>query len=226
MSNKKYYFKMEPRELMRQIVELYREARKPRYYHPKVKRGQSRSISGLSEDLFAYFLAVNLIEDYEFYTDQTITFDKSVTIKSIRPDVTIVQNNAVKDIIDLKMDLGWKRGEFGNFCLDLSNKVNVIKGKNGNIRPLNPDGMSTTQKLLSFSENLVFHIVLISKLNISESKLNEHLNFIKNSKISNVKVYILSSEVHPNKYGKFVEDVVKSIKIQDDEFIRLLNNLT
>lgn len=225
MSNKKYYFKMEPRELMRKIVELYREARKPRFYHPKVKRGQSRSISGLSEDLFSYFLAVNLIEDYEFYTDQNITFNKSVTIKSIRPDVTIVQNNAVKDIIDLKMDLGWKRGDFGNFCLNLSDKVNAIRGKKGKVRPLNADGMSTTQKLLTFSDNLIFHIVLISKLNISELKLNEHLSFIKNSKISNIKIYILSSEVHPNAYGKFVEDVVNSIKIHDDEFIRLLNNL-
>ena len=73
----KYYFKMEPREFIRKVIELYREARKPRFYHPSIKRGLSRAISGLTEDLLSYFLAVNLTEDYDLFTDQNITFNES-----------------------------------------------------------------------------------------------------------------------------------------------------
>ena len=217
---------MEPRELIRKVVELYREARNPRFYHPNVKRGKSRSISGLSEDVFTYFLAVNLIEDYEFYTDQNITFDKTIPLKSIRPDITLVKNDTVRDILDIKMDLGWKRDEFGKFCYELNEKVLSIRGKKGKIKPLNLDGISTTQKLLKLSEDLIFHIVLISKLNISKEKLKKHLDFIKNSKLMNIEVYILSSEVHPNAYGKYIEDVVNAINVQEEEFERLLINLT
>ena len=71
----KYIFKMEPEDFIRKVIELYREARMSSFYHPKLKRGQSRVIYNLTEDLMAYFLAVNLTEDYDFYIDQPITFE-------------------------------------------------------------------------------------------------------------------------------------------------------
>lgn len=99
-----YYFKMEPRGFIRKVIELYREARKPRFYHPSIKRGLNRAISGLTEDLLSYFLAVNLTEDYDLFTNQNITFSNG--IKTIRPDTVIVKNNVIEHIIDIKMDFG------------------------------------------------------------------------------------------------------------------------
>ncbi len=110
----KYYFKMKPKEFIRKVIELYREARKPRFYHPSVKRGLSRSISGLTEDLLSYFLAVNLTKDYNIFTDQNITF--SGNIKTVRPDTVLVQNGIINHIIDIKTDFGWMKDQITEFC--------------------------------------------------------------------------------------------------------------
>ena len=133
----KYYFKMEPREFIRKIIELYREARKPRFYHPSVKRGVSRKISSLTEDLFSYFLAVNLTEDYDFFTDQNITFSEGKKI--LRPDTIIAQNHVIMNIIDIKMDLGWKRNTFSNNCRLKNEFIKRVKGDFGNVQILNHD---------------------------------------------------------------------------------------
>ena len=93
---------MEPREFIRKVIELYREARKPRFYHPSINRGLSRAISRLTEDLLSYFLAVNLTEDYDLFTDQNITFSSG--IKTIRPDTVVVKNNVMEHIIDIKTE--------------------------------------------------------------------------------------------------------------------------
>ena len=108
----KYYFKMEPQEFIRKIIELYREARKPRFYHPSVKRGVSRSIPSLTED-------------YDFFIDQYITFREG--IKTIRPDTVIAQNGEVKHIIDIKTDLGWKREEITETCRKKNEFVKKIQ---------------------------------------------------------------------------------------------------
>lgn len=220
----KYYFKMEPLEFIRKIIELYREARKPRFYHHSVKRGVSRSISGLTEDLLSYFLAVNLTEDYDFFTDQNITFSEG--IKTIRPDTVIVQNEVIKHIIDIKMDFGWKREGITEFCRMKNEIIKKIKGKSGKVQILNPDGITKEKKIFILSNQLIYHIILISRENISKEKLDKHLQNIKNLKLENIEIYILTSGIHPNIYEKSLEDVLNSIKIHKAEFKKLMDNLT
>lgn len=220
----KYYFKMEPREFIRKVIELYREARKPRLYHPSIKRGLSRAISGLTEDLLSYFLAVNLTEDYDLFTDQNITFSKG--IKTIRPDTVIVKNNVIEHIIDIKTDFGWKRDKITEFCREKNEELKEIKGKPGKVQILNPDGITKQQKLLNLSEDLILHIVVISGKNISKEKLDHHLQNVKNLKLENIELYILTSGIHPNIYEKTLEEVLNSIIIHDEEFTRLFDNLT
>ena len=220
----KYYFKMEPREFIRKVIELYREARKPRFYHPSIKRGLSRAISGLTEDLLSYFLAVNLIADYDLYTDQNITFSKG--IKTIRPDTVIVKNNVIEHIIDIKTDFGWMRDKITEFCRNKNEELKKVKGNSGKVQILNPDGVTKQEKMLELSDDLILHIVIISRENISKEKLDNHLQNIKNLKLENVEVYTLTSEIHPNVYGKPIEEVLNSIKIHEDEFKRLMDNLT
>jgi len=220
----KYYFKMEPREFIRKVIELYREARKPRFYHPSIKRGLSRAISGLTEDLLSYFLAVNLTEDYDLFTDQNITFSKG--IKTIRPDTVIVKNNVIEHIIDIKTDFGWMRDKITEFCRNRNEELKIIKGNSGKVQILNPDGITKQEKMLELSDNLILHIVIISRENISKEKLDNHLLNIKNLKLENVEVYTLTSKIHPNVYEKPVEEVLNTIKIHEDEFKRLMDNLT
>jgi hypothetical protein len=220
----KYYFKMEPREFIRKVIELYREARKPRFYHPSIKRGLSRAISGLSEDLLSYFLAVNLTEDYDIYTDQNITFHRG--IKTIRPDSVIVKNNVIKHILDIKTDFGWMRDKITEFCRKKNEELINVKGTSGKVQILNHDGITKQEKVLELSDDLILHIVVISRENISKDKLDNHLQNVKNLKLEHIELYTLTSEMHPNVYEKPIEEVLKSIKIHQNEFIRLMDNLT
>ncbi len=220
----KYYFKMEPREFIRKVIELYREARKPRFYHPSIQRGLSRSISGLTEDLLSYFLAVNLTEDYDLFTDQNITFSKG--IKTIRPDTVIVKNNVIEHIIDIKTDFGWMRDKITEFCRNKNEELKKVKGNSGKVQILNPDGITKQERVLELSDDLILHIVIISRENISKEKLDNHLQNVKNLKLENVELYTLTSEIHPNIYEKPIEDVLNSIKIHEEEFKRLMDNLT
>ena len=220
----KYYFKMEPREFIRKVIELYREARKPRFYHPSIKRGLSRTISGLTEDLLSYFLAVNLTEDYDLFTDHNITF--STGIKTIRPDTVIVKNNVIEHIIDIKTDFGWMRDKITEFCRNKNEELKKVKGNSGKVQILNPDGITKQEKMLKLSDDLILHIVIISRENISKEKLDNHLQNIKNLKLENVELYTLTSKIHPNVYEKPIEEVLNSIKIHEDEFKRLMDNIT
>jgi len=224
----KYYFKMEPKEFVRKVIELYREARKPRFYHPSVTRGVSRKTSGLAEDLLTYFLAVNLTGDYDFYVDQNITFGEEVKIEKnlTRPDTTIVKNDVIEHIVDVKMDFGYSRGGITKFCRDGNEYLKKIKGKFGNLTILNLDGITKQKKRLKLSDNLVLHIVCISSENISKNMYNQHLQDIKNLKLENVEFYTLTSKTHPNIYNKPIEEVLDSIMIHEDEFKRLMDNIT
>lgn len=65
MSNFSYRYNMTPEEFIKKIRDLYQQAKNPRYYHPRIRRGRSHSISALSEDLVAAFIAFNLINDIQ-----------------------------------------------------------------------------------------------------------------------------------------------------------------
>ncbi|KKN03357.1 hypothetical protein LCGC14_1108480 [marine sediment metagenome] len=79
---------------------------------------------------------------------------------------------------------------------------------------------------MKLSDDLIYHIVVISRENISREKLDNHLQNVKNLKLENVELYILTSEIHPNVYEKPIEEVLNSIKIHVKEFRRLMENLT
>ncbi|GHV94502.1 hypothetical protein AGMMS50293_08220 [Spirochaetia bacterium] len=98
----KFYMRMSPADFVRKVIDLYFAARSPNYYHPSIKRGRSRTISGQVEDLCALFFAININKKYTYLVDQAITFNK----ETIYPDIAIIDNNELKSIIDVKMDLG------------------------------------------------------------------------------------------------------------------------
>ena len=54
--------------------------------------------------MFAAYLAYNLVEDVDIYVDQGVT---SQGLKTLYPDIVILQSGVIKQIFDIKMDLGW-----------------------------------------------------------------------------------------------------------------------
>jgi len=207
---------MTPKEFMRQVIELYINARKPKHYHPNIKRGRSHTISGALEDLFAAFLAFNVTEHYNFYVDQAITVNKH----TMYPDVMLVKNNMIRNLVDIKTDLGWKRHQFANLCKDSNAKIAKLGGKKGAIK----DGITKKQESLSFSRKVCNHIVIISDQNIQAELFKKHMKAVE--KLSHIDVYVLSKNQHPNAYDKNAEAILKEMDIQENEFERLMENLT
>ena len=76
-----------------------------------IRRGRSRAISGVSEDLFAELLCNCLHEkNLCFFVDQTL----SGCVHKVYPDVIVAQplvgnNFEILYMIDLKMDVGYHR---------------------------------------------------------------------------------------------------------------------
>lgn len=215
---KNYDFKITPKELIHKIIELYKEARELKYKHPKIRRGENRSISDLTEDLFAFFLTNNLVGDYDFLIDQPITVDlgKKLTFK---PDITIIQNKKVRDIIDLKMDLGRVRDKFPTNCNKQNEIINKIKGKIGNYK-------DETTKKLEFSADLTYHIVLISETNIPPKMLKDLFEEIKRINLKFIQIYVLTSKQILNDSNKSIDEILERTDIHNEEFVRLMENLT
>ena len=107
------------------VIELYKIAKSStdKFKSIEIKRGRNHSISSQTEDLLAYFLLKRIGKlDFEFWVDYPVSFKTSSKktkngspgTKTIYPDISIVKKNnseefEIVEMIDLKMDLGWKR---------------------------------------------------------------------------------------------------------------------
>jgi len=211
-----YITKMTPKELFRQLVYLYRNARNPVFYHPSIKRGRSHSISSQVEDLFAFFLSLNLTKDYQFFVDQPLNLGK----RQFYPDISVVENRKLIHAFDVKTDLGWKRNDFSDFC---KNKNDELKDF-FNVELSVTDGISKNKFLIKTPQEFHYHIVILSGLNIKREKLKKHLNTI--SKLKYVHAYVLFPNEHPNYYGDDVEQFINTATVNVEDFEKIENALT
>lgn len=91
---------------------MYKEARKIKY-DDNITSGRSHFISSVTEDLFAYFISNNL-KGYKYLVDQPISIEGFSS--SIYPDISLVNDDNIISLIDVKIDLGRKRNSFIEFC--------------------------------------------------------------------------------------------------------------
>jgi hypothetical protein len=206
-----YNYKMMPRDFMIKVRELYQQAKIPKYYHPKIHRGRSHSISAIAEDLVAAFIAFNLCEDFDIYVDQPITVVDQKT--TIYPDISIITHNMLLNIIDVKMDLGWKRDQLAAMCSQHSNLVNNIRSKKGKMK----DGITKKTSSISIGKDCRYHILIISGCNITKKQLIEQRELSKNYE-PDVYCHVLSGGEHPNEYNITDDDLWDKLEIYNEEF--------
>lgn len=219
---------MTNKELIDGVIKYYSEARDSLYNDSRISRGRKHSISSKTEDLIAHYLKENLRnKELTFLVDYPITF-KSRTektkkgepkSKTIYPDIAIVCNNTIVNVIDVKMDLGFKRNikEFLDTALETVNDLREIK--TATYKKIDELNNKTKESYpIHFSNDLKWHIVVVSNQNISEKKREENKNIIKDTCFeSPLNYYVLSSGRHPNGGSPIIEDV---------EFSNLLNSLS
>jgi hypothetical protein len=173
-------------DFIKQIIELYQKARLTTYQIENIKRCKNRSISGFAEDLFAFYISGQVDKKNLILIEPEIYFKRHNKTKKICPDISISVNNEIKQLWDLKMDLGFKRDNFIKFCED---KDVLIKELRSNYAKINGENFV-------FSDKLTFNIVIVSDKNISKSKSKQNVDELKN--IENVNIFYLTSGKHPN----------------------------
>ncbi len=209
---------MKPEDLILSIVKAYQAARKPYHKHERVRRGRSHSISSITEDLIAEFLATNDSSIDVIYVDQPIFIEKIK--KQLYPDITIVRDGVIESFIDIKMDIGWNRQGLTDLCKAHYKIIRSIKGSECRMR----DGLTKDLRALKISKSISYNVVLISRTNISPKILHTHEE--KKQKLNpDVELFVLCDTGHPNTYGKTPKEIVKGLSISKESFKRLKNKL-
>lgn len=204
---------MKPEDFILEIIQLYQDARVPKYNDKKIRRGRSRSISSTTEDLFAHYLLSNDHSIDCILVDQHMKVSNQK--KAFYPDISIIRNGVITAFFDLKMDLGWMRNGLFEICKKDSLLLKKIQGKQLTNKVGEIEGINT----LTISKNAIYDIVIISNKNINQFKIDEHIKKIKESKFKkNVEVHILTSNEHPNAYGVSPKELLKMITIDKDTF--------
>lgn len=137
----------------------------------------------------------------------------------MKPDICLASENKAFAFFDLKLDLGYKRKEFVENCKKNDKIIQKIKGKQCKYK----DGIDKNlpENYLTIPRELKYHVVIISRGNIKKD------DFSKNEKdftgLKNSCLYILTSDLHPNTYGKKQDEVLSQIKINMNDFEKLSN---
>ena len=208
-------YKMPPKEYFRKLIELYHQSRDPKYYNPNIYRGRSSSISSELEDLTALFIALNNPHQCNYFADQPIKFEGSTTKY---PDI-VIQNKdgCIKNLIDVKTDIGWNREGMYSFCAEWEKRIESVKGTDTEFRK----GKNKEKLVGRFSDELKYHILIISKINSGRKIESDHKKV--KDEMKNVFLYLLSDKIHPNNYDFSQEATLNRININNQEFERLFS---
>ena len=213
---------MTPYDFLKETIEQYHKARLPMYPHDRIFRGESRCISSEIEDLFANYLINNLPKGIVIYINQIITTGSGASRQRLKPDLVITKDESILSILDLKMDLGYKRGGFADYWRERDAQVpRLHKQEFGLFEKL---GSSKTRKFFRFSEHAKLFYIIISNQNIREELISPILRMRDSMEHSDL--FVLSHDFHPNAYEMSVEEVLQKIVINTLDFERLELQLT
>lgn len=136
------------------------------------------------------------------------------------PDIVIQDSDRlIKNLIDVKTDIGWNRDGLWSFCKDWEKKIKKIQGKNTQFK----QGKDKVLIEGKFSEDLKYHVVVVSEKNSGSKIKSDHEKVM--SKLKNVCLYVLSKGEHPNNYKFDVSELLQKIEINKGEFQRLVSHI-
>lgn len=199
------------------ISEFYLEARNIIQPHNRISRGESHTISSQSEDLFAILLASFLKEETLYVNQQLTILDESGhRLCTSKPDVLIMKDNVALHFIDLKMDLGYNRKKFADFCVQKNELMSMIheqcfRTKNGKTKEILNGKIDTKCK---------YHIPVITDCNIDQNNIQTIIDTVE--KLDFVELYFLTTGKHLNNYDT---DMLEGVQLNYLQFQRLIDNL-
>lgn len=203
---------MLPSEFTDALVKAYQEARKPLRQHKKIQRGESRSVASEIEDLLAFYLADNLPNIQSIRINQPLLIMVKGERKTIKPDLVIIHDNEICALVDLKMDLGYKRNGIASTFTKANDHIKAIRGKQTTYW----DGGSAvgSQLTVVVSNKAAYFFVVVSDQNISKKG---YLEVEKKARLYKVSLHTLIRGIHPNGYSLSAGDIFKGCTKQMEE---------
>ncbi|WP_180169009.1 hypothetical protein [Acinetobacter sp. YH12021] len=210
---------MSNKDFLKEIIELYKIQQNSKNISENIIRGRSKSIAGEAEEIFAKFIESNNCRDCMYYIDQPIQFGSTKRI--CYPDIFILENTGViSHLIDIKMDIGWKRNEIFDFCSSLDRDVKNIQGIETQFS-IKIEKSKKQRISATFSQDLKYHVVILSKKNSKVDVLEEHHKRV-NNELNSVDLYMLSDGVYLNDYDN-IDTILGKLIVLDGEFQRFFN---
>ncbi len=206
------------KDLIKHVINTYRDARRTKFANNKIFRGRSHSISSIIEDLFAHYLTQN-IECDQIYIDQPLKIE-GIKGRNIYPDLVIIKDDKIIALLDLKMDLGWKRRELFNLAKKYSNLIKNIRNKKVSLKI----GETKERRDFKVSNKITYDIVIISDTNINKELLEKQLKQIEKLK-PKIDVFILTKGKHPNSYNLPIQSLLSQIIVNKADFDRMFRKL-
>lgn len=200
-------------DIIKELVKAYKVAGQPTYPHENLYRARNHSISSIGEDLIGAYL-IKRLDNVKIFIDQPLSMtDKSYSTRY--PDLLVCEGSEIKNILEVKMDLGYQRKDFIDYCQKKEQWVSNIAGHQCILPRKREDKIP-----MNIDERVKFHIIIFSENN-GPKQFEKEIMPIVNESCPHIEVYVLTSGRHPN-----LSDLnLEGIKINKDEFERLIKAL-
>ncbi len=190
---------------------MHTSGRIPLRKHPKVRRSESRSIASEVEDLLAFYLASRLPSLDQVFINQALIMAGQPRFK---PDLVLCRRSQIGALLDVKIDLGWKRDQFESTLRDTDARMKQLRGKVCSF--LVKDGAESERMRLPVFRSAKYFFVVLSDRNITSALCG---SFEKCAlALRNTKLFVLTRGFHPNQPRFSKDAILARIKICQDAF--------
>ena len=211
---------MTPEEFVEAVVDAYCNSRLLGRPHEKLRRGESRSVASEMEDLLAYYLVTRIPLIEKIFINQPLTVKDQPRFK---PDLVICQRSQICALVDVKIDLGYKRDQFPSTMRQADMRIAQLRGLHCSY--LVKNGSKAERNSLPVAENARYLFAIISNQNVSPKLFGGFEEVAASLKKKNTTLHVLTRDFHPNQPCHSKETVLNRIKICHDAFEAMENEI-
>lgn len=185
---------MTPDAFVHEVIEAYSRAHFPVRRHPKLLRGESRSVASETEDLLAFYLASSILSIDPIFINQPVTIQAQPRFK---PDLAICRGSQICALLDVKMDLGYKRDSFDSTLRQADDRIVQLRGQVCGFWAR----IAGRRERIEYrvSQHAKYLYVVVSDLNVSPGRFDEFVSCA--SSLCNTSLHVLTRDFHPNDEG-------------------------
>lgn len=192
----------------KKVVNLFQSRKDSKKIKPRITRGRAIDCSSEIEELFAIAISEFIPKKYFLFIDYPFSIKKDNKTLVIYPDISIVEDNVLKGIVEIKIDLGYLKKTW----IKNSNSIyqSIIKSKS--IKYRKHVGQPNKEKdLLTVSPNLKRSVIVLTGKN-GHNKLKKFTKTQSDCFVIFPLHHPNTSKVSKEGLNKYIDDMCKNDK--------------